>query len=104
MGRRWGDWARGWRSNRTVPSSPSLPPNLTPSEDHLIKLLLALSIVVVTCIIIFKQSNGKALLQSLGVSFRRVTKTMREIERKGFHLAGILVPFIHTSLLRAGVR
>jgi len=88
---------------KALPPSPTLPKNLTPSDEYLIKLLLALSIVVITCTVIFKQTNRKALLQSLGVSFRRVAKTMREIERKGFHLAGILVPIIHHSLLRYGL-
>jgi len=31
-----------------------------------------------------------------------VKRTLQEIDRKGFHLAGILVPMIHHSLLRVG--
>mmetsp|Transcript_36988 Transcript_36988/g.102055 ORF Transcript_36988/g.102055 Transcript_36988/m.102055 type:complete len:278 (+) Transcript_36988:103-936(+) len=85
---------------RMPPPPPSLPENMTPSEDYLIKLLLSLSIVILTCTVIFKSSNSRALLEALGVSLRRVKRTLQEIDRKGFHLAGILVPIVHHSLLR----
>jgi len=90
----------GWRTIEALPPSPSLPANLTPSEEYLIKLLLTLSIIILTCTVIFKQSNRRQLLRSFGVSLKKVAKAMREIERKGFHLAGILVPIIHHSLLQ----
>lgn len=45
----------------------------------------------------------QANLRSCGVAVARLTKTAREIERKTFHLAGLLVPLIYQQLLNLGL-
>jgi len=36
------------------------------------------------------------------VQLRKVARSLREIQRKGFHIAGLLVPLVQLLLLRAG--
>ena len=43
-------------------------------------------------------------LRGWGVPLRRVKSALRELERKTFHLCGLLVPLIHLALLEAGFR
>jgi len=74
-----------------------------PSNEYLIKYLLALFVILVTTTVMFKQQKRpKDFLAGLGVSLRRVAKTIREIERKTFHIAGVLVPMTHQFLLGIG--
>ena len=78
---------------------------MQPSNEYLITCLLGLSVILVLATIVFKQQpRPKDALVSLGVSLRRVAKTVREIERKAFHLCGVLVPIMHQFLLQIGWR
>ena len=43
-------------------------------------------------------------LRGWGVPLRRVKSALRELERKTFHLCGLLVPLIHLALLEGGFR
>lgn len=38
-------------------------------------------------------------LRSLGVALKRISRTVRELERKTFHLSGLLFPFVYHLLL-----
>jgi len=42
------------------------------------------------------------LLRSWGVPLQRVRRALQEIERKTFHLCGLLVPLVHLALLEYG--
>lgn len=44
----------------------------------------------------------KQLMRDLGVKFSKIGKTMKEIERKTFHLCGLFVPLIYAALLKMG--
>lgn len=56
------------------------------------------------------EKNGKtisvvsAMLRKWGVPLNHIKRAMREIERKTFHLCGLLVPLCHLMLLRHGWR
>ena len=53
--------------------------------------------------ITFKNSASPSeLVKACGVKLRRVARAVRELERKGFHLAGLLVPLTHQTLLAQG--
>ena len=100
---RWQDTVGRGMAN--APSLPVFPDHLSPSNDYLITYLVALSVLLVSTTVMFKQQRRpKDVLVTLGVSLRRVAKTVREIERKTFHICGLLVPIIHQSLLRSGWR
>mmetsp|Transcript_22602 Transcript_22602/g.69495 ORF Transcript_22602/g.69495 Transcript_22602/m.69495 type:complete len:295 (+) Transcript_22602:181-1065(+) len=50
-----------------------------------------------------KHAVTSEFLRSWGVPLSHVKRAMREIERKTFHLCGLLVPLVHLLLLRHGV-
>jgi hypothetical protein len=75
-----------------------------PKQEYLLTYAITLSIGALLLSIYFKQAERpRALLRSWGVSVRKVARAAREIERKTFHLCGLLVPLIHQFLLSRGV-
>ena len=63
--------------------------------------------VVVTdlAIVLFKMLSNKGretLLRACGVSLKKLARSVKEIKRKGFHIAGLLVPLCQLLLLRSG--
>eukprot|EP00954_Amorphochlora_amoebiformis_P013925 1093010-Amorphochlora_amoeboformis.AAC.2 len=42
-------------------------------------------------------------MKDLGVKLGKIGKTLKEIERKTFHLCGLLVPLIYALLLEYGL-
>merc|ERR1711988_112491 len=46
--------------------------------------------------------NRTEMVQACGVQIRKVARSVREIQRKGFHIAGLLVPLVQLILLRLG--
>ena len=67
----------------------------TPPNLYLLEYILTLAIAAVVGTIAYKSAQSpKNLLASAGVSVRKVARAVREIERKTFHLAGLLVPLI----------
>jgi len=75
------------------------------SETFLTAYMVALSVAALALIIRIKSLRPKdmsTLLEQAGVAIDKVAKTSREIERKTFHLAGLLVPLIHQTLLYFG--
>jgi len=74
-----------------------------PSNRFLLNLLLLLSLVSLAGTLAFKGlRRPDAFLEACGVNVRKVQRTMKEIDRKMFHLATLLVPLIHQSLLNLG--
>lgn len=49
-----------------------------------------------------KPKKLKSQIGQLGVALKRIKRTIIEIERKTFHLCGLLVPLIYQYLLNAG--
>ena len=47
-------------------------------------------------------SGLKAFVSELGVGLKKLARTVKEIERKTFHAAGLLVPLIYQILLSRG--
>jgi dolichol kinase len=75
----------------------------TPPNLYLLEYILTLAIAAVVGTIAYKSAQSpKNLLASAGVSVRKVARAVREIERKTFHLAGLLVPLIHQLMLSNG--
>ncbi|CAK0889499.1 unnamed protein product, partial [Prorocentrum cordatum] len=75
------------------------------SESFLTAYMVGLSVAALALIIRIKSLRPKdlsTLLEQAGVAIDKVAKTSREIERKTFHLAGLLVPLIHQMLLMFG--
>jgi len=74
-----------------------------PSEPFLTAymVVLALSALVVgVAVRNLRPKEMRRLLADAGVALHKVTKTAREIERKIFHLSGLLVPLIYQVLLQ----
>ena len=75
----------------------------TPPNLYLLEYILTLAIAAVVGTIAYKSAQSpKNLLASAGVSVRKVARAVTEIERKTFHLAGLLVPLIHQLMLSNG--
>jgi len=93
-----GSYCKVWSS--TVEVSP------LPSEPFLTACLVVLvlaSLVAVLAIKALRPHVLRRLLKNAGVVAHKVATTAREIERKTFHLCGLLVPFIYQVLLQRGV-
>ena len=76
-----------------------------PSEDHTALFLVYLSGAALVWGIYVKSIKSKLLrkhIADLGVSLSRVKRAASEIERKVFHLCGLLVPLIYQLLLQKG--
>ena len=97
-----------WR--RLVNYLSSQPPVTQPwastgdvGHVFLLELLLAISLISIVATVGFKRLKRPGVfIKACGVRARKVQRTMQEIERKTFHLATLLVPFIHQMLLWSG--
>jgi len=86
-----------------MPSPPSLLEHQNPSDEYMLHVLVALFALIFSVAFIYKQHvDPKQLMRSLGVSVGKVARAVREVERKSFHIAGLLVPTIQNILLRNG--
>lgn len=86
-----------------------IPPaevEVLPSEIFLTSYLSVLAcgaLVMGFCITRLRKSTVKWLLhEGMGVTLRKLTRTAKEIERKTFHLAGLVYPLIYQVLLCRG--
>jgi hypothetical protein len=96
----------GWSlrnvSNR-ISAQPTLLEHQKPSQEYILKILLAVCVLMLTIMFIYKQHvDPKKLMSKLGVSLKKVARAVQEVERKAFHIAGLLVPLIQALLLRNG--
>lgn len=103
--------ARGDRSCREWFEAGSAAPagmgwpwaEVQPSEEYLLNVLFALVMASAIAAGIFKNSRDpRMLLEKLAVSSGKVSRALKEMERKVFHLFGLLVPIIHQLLLWYG--
>lgn len=64
--------------------------------------LVALSAILVFAMIYFRtlNKNSEKLIKVLGVSIQKITRTSKEIERKSFHISGLVVPILYQILLK----
>lgn len=82
-----------------------LPPHQRPRNEYLLEYILALTFMALLLIVQFKRladAGRENVLRSCGVSLNKISRSIREIKRKGFHLAGLLVPLIQRLLLLNG--
>jgi dolichol kinase len=76
-----------------------------PSESFLTAYMMMLSLSALILMATIKSLRPHALrkvLSDAGVALHKVAKTAQELERKSFHLAGLLVPLIYQVLLQHG--
>ena len=74
-----------------------------PSNEYMMQVLVTVALATVIATGAFRASRDPAkIIEQLGVSARKVQRALHEIERKSFHIAGLLVPLTHMSLLAAG--
>jgi len=75
-----------------------------PSNAYLIEVLFAVVAIAFTGATIFKSSKDQTgLLETFFVKAGKVQRALTEIERKAFHLCGLLVPITHQLLLWYGM-
>jgi dolichol kinase len=78
---------------------------LNPSRDYLTVYMILLGVgslfwgFYVTGL---RRKEKKNLMRDLGVAVQKISRSVKEIERKTFHLCGLLVPFIYQTLLVQG--
>ena len=90
-----------WRGRPAV----QMPADQQPSNDYLLEYVTALSLVALLVIATFKRRSLRGrheLVQACGVSIKKMERSVGEIQRKGFHIAGLLVPLVQLLLLRNG--
>jgi hypothetical protein len=74
-----------------------------PSPEFLFQYLISVAVASVLAAFAFKMlRQPKDFLTASGVALAKVQRTAAEIERKTFHVAGLLVPIIHQAMLSAG--
>jgi len=74
-----------------------------PSPEFLFQYLISVAVASVLATFAFKMlRQPKDFLTASGVALAKVQRTAAEIERKTFHVAGLLVPIIHQAMLSAG--
>jgi len=76
-----------------------------PSEPFLTAYMVVLALSALVAGVAIKNLGPKEirrLLMDAGVAINKVAKTARELERKIFHLCGLLVPLIYQVLLQYG--
>lgn len=66
-------------------------------------VLTVCGLLITLAIRSLSRNDMQKLLREAGVAIDKVAKTAMEIERKVFHLAGLLVPFCYQVLLQRGV-
>lgn len=74
-----------------------------PSTNHLIYMVVVLGVSFTICTLylqLISLNNTKKLIQSVGVSLKKITRTAKEIERKTFHMTGLLVPLSYQILMK----
>lgn len=77
-----------------------------PSEGFLTVYLVVVAILGFSVLVFVRGLRPKGirrLLKDAGVAMSKVAKTAREIERKVFHLCGLLVPLTYQVMLGQGV-
>jgi len=73
-----------------------------PSEPFLTAYMVVLALIGLTLLILVRSlrpQDVRRLLREAGVALHKVANTAREIERKVFHLCGLLVPLTYQVLL-----
>lgn len=76
-----------------------------PSDPFLTAYMMILTFSALLFMAVVKSMRNRDLLRLLsdaGVALNKVAKTAQELERKSFHLAGLLVPLIYQILLSNG--
>lgn len=76
-----------------------------PSEPFLTAYMMILTLSALVVGVTIHRLGPKGLhrvIREAGVAINKVAQTAKEIERKVFHLAGLLVPLIYQVLLQAG--
>lgn len=76
-----------------------------PSEQFLTAYMAVIAVAGLTIVLMVQALRPKGvrrLLKDAGVAMSKVAKTAREIERKVFHLCGLLVPLIYQIMLGFG--
>jgi hypothetical protein len=74
-----------------------------PSTNHLIYMVIILGTCFTICTLylqLISLKNTRKLIESLGVSLKKITRTAKEIERKTFHMTGLLVPLTYQLLMK----
>ena len=86
-----------------------------PLDNVTYNLAVVVALLAVGSVLLFRVKLGtprgvgarprpSVTLRGWGVPLRRVKSALRELERKTFHLCGLLVPLIHLALLEGGFR
>lgn len=76
-----------------------------PSSDHLLAELVILLVLATASTLYLRNltvQKAKETYQGMGVKLSRITRTALEIERKTFHLTGLVVPILFQILVRCG--
>jgi len=77
-----------------------------PSDQFLTGYMVVLSVAGLISLVLVKSlrpADISRLLQEGGVALNKIAHTAKEIERKVFHLCGLLVPLIYQALLHHDV-
>ena len=77
-----------------------------PSHEHLLAVLLLLtlaSFILMNFVQSLSPRNLRRYMLQLGIHFRRISRTMLEIERKTFHLSGLIVPLTYQYALNNNI-
>ena len=76
-----------------------------PTPEWLLECLIAMVIVGITIAagVAHRTLSLNDFLRECGVKATRVKRAASEIERKAFHICGLLVPTVHLILLEAGL-
>uniref|UniRef100_A0A7S1FAI7 Dolichol kinase n=1 Tax=Noctiluca scintillans TaxID=2966 RepID=A0A7S1FAI7_NOCSC len=92
-----GVYCKEWAT--PVDSAPL--PSATFLTGYMVTLTVSALILGIS-IRMLRRESLRALLRDAGVALKKVQQTSKEIERKTFHLAGLLVPLIYQVLLQYG--
>ncbi len=83
----------------------------TGEDDELpsVQYLAIYMIMLATCALMYSlqvyltsPSARRKVIKAAGVRLQKIGKTLKEIERKSFHIAGVLVPLIYSLMLEWG--
>mmetsp|Transcript_5804 Transcript_5804/g.14072 ORF Transcript_5804/g.14072 Transcript_5804/m.14072 type:complete len:283 (-) Transcript_5804:297-1145(-) len=76
-----------------------------PTAEYLVVYMVLLAVgglMYSAKVYVTSPATRKQTMKDLGVKLGKIGKTLKEIERKTFHLCGLLVPLIFALLLEAG--